>query len=113
MTIKPSTLKPILIIFTIIGIALPYSAFIPFLVMHGLDIPLLVQHITASKVAAFAWIDVIISAIVLLLMAYSGRIITIKQAVLVTLLTCTVGVSAGLPLFFYFFVSNSDTTKQR
>lgn len=93
----------------ILGIAIPYSAFIPFLIEHGLDVPLLIQQAGANGIAAFAWLDVVVSAVVVLVVAFSGKLITLKQAILVTILTCVAGVSAGLPLFFYFAVSAKNS----
>jgi hypothetical protein len=75
------------------------------LLNHGFDIPLVVEQAAANRLATFAWFDVIISAIVLLVMAFSQRFITPKQSIGVAVLTLCAGVSAGLPLFFYFALS--------
>lgn len=103
---NPSVLKPLLIALTIIGVVIPYVAFVPFIMQHGLDVPLIIEQAAATRIAAFAWLDVLVSAIVLLIVAFGGRQITLRQAVCVALLTCAAGVSAGLPLYFYFSLSN-------
>lgn len=103
-------LKYIFLALVAVGIAVPYAAFIPFVTEHGLNIPLLVEQAGASRVAAFAWLDVIVSAAVLIVAAYSRSFISLKQAGIVTALTLIAGVSAGLPTFFYFnFMASKKT----
>lgn len=86
------------------GILVPYSAFIPFVAEHGLDLRLMVVEAAASRMSVFAWFDVLVSALVLLVAAYSRAFISGVQAALMTLLTVGAGVSAGLPLFLYYLV---------
>jgi hypothetical protein len=95
-------LQYILLILTFLGVLIPYVAFIPFVAKHGLDIPLVIEQAGANRIAAFAWLDVLISAIALLITAFSNNFIRPKQAGIVALLTLLAGVSAGLPLFLYF-----------
>ncbi|WP_426756613.1 DUF2834 domain-containing protein [Myxococcus sp. Y35] len=99
---KTQHLKPVLLALTVAGVAIPYAAFLPFVVEHGFDVPLLVAQAAANRISAFAWLDVVVSAVVLLVAAYSGRFIQRRQALIVTVLTLGAGVSAGLPLFLYF-----------
>lgn len=106
---KTSGLRLILIALTIIGIAVPYVAFIPFVAQHGLNAQLLIEQAAANRIATFAWLDVIVSATVLLTVTFGARLVTVRQAVFVTLFTCTAGVSAGLPLYFYFSLYNTES----
>ncbi|AKQ69552.1 hypothetical protein A176_006464 [Myxococcus hansupus] len=99
---KPPHLKSVLLLLTVAGVAIPYAAFLPFVAEHGLDVRLLVEQAAANRISAFAWLDVVVSAVVLLLAAYSDRFIPWKQALVVTALTLCAGVSAGLPLFLFF-----------
>ncbi|QDE66017.1 MULTISPECIES: DUF2834 domain-containing protein [Myxococcus] len=99
---KTRHLKSVLLALTVAGVAIPYAAFVPFVVEHGLDVPLFVAQAAANRISAFAWLDVVVSAVVLLVAAYSGRFIQRNQALFVTGLTLGAGVSAGLPLFLYF-----------
>ncbi|WP_083583602.1 DUF2834 domain-containing protein [Rhodococcus zopfii] len=96
---------------TAVGVVVPYAALVPFLFEHGVDTTRIVDEITATRLGAFAWLDVLISALVLLLAAFGTGWISTGRALGVTLATCLVGVSAGLPLFF-FVVGNrmSDPT---
>ncbi len=84
----------------IIGLVLPYSQFIPFLMEHGFDIALLLSQITSSRIAAFGWLDVAVSAIVLVLMILDDRE-RMRNWWFPLVATFTVGVSCGLPLYIY------------
>ena len=81
------------------GTVLPLSQFIPWLVAHGLDVPLLLLQATSSPVAAFAWSDVLISGItVALFIGVEGR----RQGMRHwgwSLCALVVGPSLALPLF--------------
>lgn len=81
------------------GAALPLSQFLPWLSAHGLDIPLLLQQATASHIAAFAWADVLVSGIaVLVFVVAEGRRLAMRRLWLP--LSClAVGPSLALPLF--------------
>ncbi|MCE2571173.1 DUF2834 domain-containing protein [Motilimonas eburnea] len=86
--------------FTLLGIALPYGALIPWLMDHGVDLPLLVSHAMANPISLLAWLDVIIAGIVLLVFIVTeSRKHQIKYWPLAVFGTLTVGVSCGLPLF--------------
>lgn len=85
---------------TLLGIALPYGAFIPWVINHGVDLNLLLAQATANPISIFAWLDVVVSAVVLLLFIVTeGRKHKIKYWPIAVLGTLTVGVSCGLPLF--------------
>ncbi len=85
----------------VVGTILPYAVFAPWLIKHGLDIQLLLQQASQSAIAAFAWLDVLVSAVVVLVLA--GRQIAAGKRThwLVVAGMCTVGVSLGLPLYLY------------
>ena len=93
-------LKKIYIACCVLGILLPYSQFLPWVFDHGLSPILFVSEITESRVAAFAWFDVIISAVALLTFAgVESRRLGMKHLWITWLAALTVGVSLGLPLF--------------
>jgi len=52
----------------IIGAVLPLSYFIPFLLTHGLDLPLILRELFQNSISASFGTDVIISAFVLVLL---------------------------------------------
>ena len=84
----------------VFGTILPYSQLVVWLAAHGADVRSLLQAITSNPVSAFAWLDVLVSAIVLLaFIIVEGRRLAIRRLWLPIVGTLTVGVSCGLPLF--------------
>ncbi len=84
----------------ILGAALPYSQLAVWLGERGLDVGAFAAAIFSSHLSAFAWLDVMISAIVLLaFIVVEGRRLEIPHLWLPILATLGVGVSCGLPLF--------------
>lgn len=86
----------------VLGAALPLSAFIPWLIQHGLDIDVFVAELFANRISAFFGWDVIVSVLTLLVtvVLFPGKLTT-SQRVYVGL-GSLVGSSLGLPLYFYF-----------
>ncbi|MEO1144879.1 MAG: DUF2834 domain-containing protein [Cyanobacteria bacterium J06638_22] len=94
--------KHLYLLLALLGIALPYSQFVPWILHSGFNLELLLQQIVESRIAAFGWLDVIVSAFVLfVLMAAEGRDRHIPLLWLPVLGTLTVGVSLGFPLYLY------------
>ena len=95
-------IKYVYLALCIIGIVLPYAAFIPWLMANGLNIPLLVKQVSASPVAAFGWLDVLISAVALFVfISIDRRKRAVRYWWLTIIGTLTVGVSLGLPLYLF------------
>jgi hypothetical protein len=91
------------LLLAIIGAVLPLSCFIPFLVTHGLDLPLLVRELFQNRISASFGLDVIISALVLILFVFTeGRRRGMRRLWVYVVCTLFVGVSLGLPLFLFF-----------
>ncbi|TKF21428.1 DUF2834 domain-containing protein, partial [Vibrio kanaloae] len=44
------------LVLTLLGIFLPYGAFVPWLVSNGLDISLLLSEAAANPISLFAWL---------------------------------------------------------
>ena len=85
---------------SILGILLPFSQFIPWILANGLNIQLLIAEASSNTIGAFAWLDVIVSAIVLLaFIFFEGSRLQMRYWWLPIVGTLTVGVSFGLPLF--------------
>lgn len=94
------TLKRIYILMCILGTVLPMSILLSWIAEHGLDLLLLFEHIIKPKMGAFAWADVLVSAIVLIIfIMVEGNRIKMQKLWLPILATFCVGVSLGLPLF--------------
>ena len=97
-----------------LGIVLPYSVLIPWLAEHGLDVSLLVSQAGQTRIGAFAWLDVIVSAIVLIgFIIIEGVRQGMQKLWIPVLGTCTVGVSLGLPLFLLMRELHIDKQKSR
>jgi hypothetical protein len=86
----------------VIGAVLPYSQLIPWLAIHGLDFPLLLQELFSTRTSGFFALDVVVSAVVLVVFVLSeGRRLDLSLLWLPILATFLVGVSLGFPLFLY------------
>ena len=92
--------RTIYLVLCIAGAAIPLIALVPWLMEHGLDVPLLAHELFANRVSAFFGLDVIVSAVVVLVFAYVERE-RVKLWWLPIVATLCVGVSLGLPLLLY------------
>ena len=94
------TMKLLYALLALLGTVVPLSQLVPWLIEHGLDFTLLFEQAFGPDIAAFAWIDVIGSAVTLLLFIFwEGRRLNFHKLWLPVPVTCSVGVSFGLPLF--------------
>jgi len=96
---KPKTLYLVL---CFAGVLLPYWQFVPWALQHGLNLALFARELFANRIGAFFGMDVLVSAVVLLVFTRieSARL-GIRRRWLVLVSVLTVGVSLGLPLFLY------------
>lgn len=87
----------------ILGILLPLSPAIHFLLTHQFDIGQFIQQATASAASWTAWLDVIISALAVLTLIYwEGNRLGMKKLWIFGAVTVFVGPSLGLPLFLFY-----------
>jgi Protein of unknown function DUF2834 len=94
--------KHVYLILCVLGVALPYSQFIPLVLQNGLHIKYFVEQLFSNRVGAFFGLDVLISTIVLFrFIGYEGRRLHIRAPWAPILSTLLVGVSLGFPLFLY------------
>jgi hypothetical protein len=100
-------------VFCVLGVALPYYFFVPFILENGLNIPLFVSQLFANQVSAFFGADVIVSSFVLWTFIYQE---TRKHHVrfwwLCLIANLAVGVSLGLPLFLLLREIEIEKQKQ-
>jgi RsiW-degrading membrane proteinase PrsW (M82 family) len=96
-------LRHLYLIFCALGLVLPYSQFIPWIIEHhALNIPLFIHDLFANRISAFFAADVIVSAVVLLSFIYTeGKRFRVRPLWLAVISVLLVGVSLGLPLFLY------------
>jgi hypothetical protein len=98
----------------VLGLALPYSQFVPWLLEHGLNLGLFFRELFANRVSGFFAIDVIVSGIVLIWFIQSeGKRLQVRLLWLPTVGTLIVGVSFGFPLFLFLRQVSLDRTTMR
>jgi len=86
----------------VLGTLVPYSQFVPWVMQNGLNLRLFVQQLFANRIGGFFGMDVLISAIALLMFArIEGGRLGVRGRWLPLIAVLTVGVSLGLPLFLY------------
>ena len=98
----------------VLGLILPYSQLVPWLLEHGLNITLFYRELFANRISAFFAMDVIVSAIVLLWFIQSeGKRLRVRLLWLPTIGTLVAGVSFGFPLFLFLRQMALDRTAVR
>ena len=94
--------KNIYLFLCILGAALPYSQFIPWVLEHGLNIGLLIRQLFSNRIGGFFGLDVLASAVVLLwFISVEGKRLRMHLLWLPVAGVFAIGVSFGLPLFLY------------
>ena len=84
------------------GTIIPLSAFVPWVQTHGLDLRLIISELFANRISAFFGLDVIVSAIAVVVWALVERAKRPTHYWWAPILaTLAVGVSCGLPLLLY------------
>ena len=98
----------------VLGLILPCSQFVPWLLEHGLNIALFFRELFANRISAFFVMDVIVSAIVLIwFIQTEGKRLRVRLLWLPTIGTLVVGVSFGFPLFLFLRQVRLDRTTAR
>lgn len=93
-------MKLVYLLLCILGTVFPWSQFGPWVVDNGLNLHLLLDQAFSSRIAAFAWFDVLVSAIVVLTFVVAeGRRLGVRHLWAPFVAMFTVGVSLALPLF--------------
>lgn len=97
------TRKTAYLIFCVLGIVLPYSQFVPWVVaQHGVPLGQFLRELFANRIGGFFGLDVLVSAVVLIFFVRrEGKRLGIRHLWLPFAGTLSVGVSLGLPLFLY------------
>ena len=95
-------MKSVYAVLSLLGAALPLSQFVPWVATHGLDLRLFLSDLFANRISAFFGMDVIVSAVVLIVFIRAeSRRLTMAGRWLPVAATLLVGVSLGLPLLLY------------
>jgi hypothetical protein len=94
--------KTIYLALCFLGAFLPYWQFLPWVSQHGLNGALFFHELFANRISAFFGMDVIVSALVVLVfMAVERRRLNSRKWWLPVAALLLVGVSLSLPLFLY------------
>ena len=94
--------KNLYLFLCVLGIVLPYSQFIPWVLENGLHLGLLVRQLFANRISGFFGLDVLVSSVVVVsFVRTEGRRLRVRRLWLPILGLLTVGVSCALPLFLY------------
>src|ERR1700730_3274323 len=98
---------------SLLGAVLPYAKFVPWVREHGLNLPLLLAELFSTRIGGFFGLDVILSAVTLLIFIRSeGGHRKMRVLWLPIAATCLVGVSCGLPLFLYLRERQGGMTRR-
>ena len=94
----------------LLGSIIPYGAFLPWLIENGANIPLFVESASANPISLFAWLDVLIAAITLIVfIIVDAKTNKVAYWYLALVGTLCVGVSCGLPLYLYLRTREQNT----
>ena len=85
----------------ILGAVVPYVHFLPWLLQHGFDLPLLLHDLHANHVSEFFAADVILSAVVVIAFLIFERRAVGRRWWIPVVALAVFGVSAALPLLLY------------
>ncbi len=95
-------LRYLYLVLCVVGAILPYTLFAPWLLDHGLDLPLFFSELFSTRIGGLSGLDVLASGVTLFVFIWvEGRRLQIPRLWLPVLATLGVGVSCGLPLFLY------------
>jgi hypothetical protein len=101
------------LILCILGIALPYSQFIPFLLEHGLNFKQFFEQLFTNRISAFFGMDVVVSSLVLWTFLWvEGSRLKMKNLWVYIASNLLVGVSLSLPLFLLMRQRKLEGTAQ-
>jgi hypothetical protein len=101
--------KTIYLALCVLGVALPYWQFVPWVAANGLNLSLFFHQASANRVSGMFVMDVLVSAVVLLIFVRSERArLGPVERWLPLVAVLTVGVSLGLPLFLYMRERNLE-----
>jgi hypothetical protein len=91
------------------GAILPYTLFVPWLMEHGLDIPLFFEELFSTRIGGLSGLDVLVSGVTLFVFIWvEGKRLQMERLWLPVVATLGVGVSFGLPLFLYMRQCRQD-----
>lgn len=105
-------LRHVYLTLCVLGLLLPYSQLVPWVMANGLNLSLLVHELFANRIGGFFGLDVLVSAVVLcVFVRREGRRLGMHGLWLPIVAVLVVGVSLALPLFLYLRQAHLDATE--
>lgn len=102
------------LVLCVVGTVLPCWQFIAWLFEQGPDPKRFLQDLFANRISTFFVLDVVISAVVLIVFVQAERLRTgIRRSWIPILATFLVGVSLGLPMFLFMRELHLDEDLQK
>ena len=90
----------IYIVLSVVGLVLPYSQFLSFIVDNSLNLSLFFEQLFANQISSFFAFDVFVSSAVFWVFVFrEGRRLQMKWLWIYIVLSLTIGLSFALPLF--------------
>jgi hypothetical protein len=92
--------KSVYLLLCVAGAVIPYIKLAPWVMEHGLNLPLMIQELFSTRIGSFFGLDVIVSAVVVFAFVwFERRRMKLWWAPIVAALV--IGVSCALPLTLY------------
>jgi hypothetical protein len=96
-------MRKVYLLAAVAGLAIPYFSFGRFLLAYGLDLARLVDDLFANDISTFFAVDLIITALVVLVWSYrEARRVGMRHWWSFVVATLLVGPSFSFPLFLYY-----------
>ena len=93
--------KNVYFVLAILGLVLPYSLFLPWLLGHGLNFPLFFQELFSNDVAGTGGLDILaVTMAILTFIVFESKKLGMKK-IYIPILATFVAVGFGLALFLY------------
>jgi hypothetical protein len=105
-------LKALYLILCVVGTALPYWQFLPWVSQNGLSMPLFFHQLFANRISSFFGLDLLVSAAVLVVfMRSESSRLRIAGRWLPILALLLAGVSLAFPMFLYMRERSIEQTE--
>ena len=86
-------------ILALLGLFLPYSLFLPWLLEYGFDFSLFFSEFSVNAIAQTAGLDILVTTVILLIfIVFEGQKLGMKN-IFIPLLATLVGIAFGLAVF--------------
>jgi hypothetical protein len=91
----------IYLILALLGIVLPYTIFLPWLLEHGIDFSLFISEFSVNDLAQTAGLDILVTTVALLIfITFESRKIGMIN-LYIPILATLVGIAFGLAIFLF------------